>query len=97
MIYATEADLLNLALFGITAKQWKLENPELKGNIRDHANSEQLLVLANIESLNAEFIKLDIDREERLKMLNETAIHQIGLLVKTQLAGKMPKSKTIKK
>ena len=97
MIYATEADLLNLALFGVTAKQWKLENPNLKGNIRDHANSEQLLVLANIESLNAEFIRLDIDREERLKMLNDTAIHQIGLLVKTQLAGKLPNSKKIKK
>lgn len=97
MIYATEADLLNLALFGVTAKQWKLENPNLKGNIRDHANSEQLLVLANIESLNAEFIRLDIDREERLKMLNDTAIHQIGLLVKTQLAGKLTNSKNIKK
>lgn len=96
MIYATEADLLNLALFGLTAKQWKLENPDLKGNIRDHANSEQLLVLANIESLNAEFIKLDIDREERLKMLNETAIHQIGLLVKTQLTEKLSNNKKLK-
>ena len=56
--YASEADLLNLALFAVTAKEWREANPELKGNVRDHATAEQLLVLANLENLNAEFIRM---------------------------------------
>lgn len=81
LYYASEADLLNLALFGVTAKQWRLENTEVKGNIRDYATSEQLLVLSNLENLNAEYIKLEFNKEERLQRLNEVAIHQMGLLV----------------
>ena len=80
-IYASEADLLNMAVFGMTAREWKTVNPLLQGNIRDHASSEQLLVLSNLENLNAEFIKQSINQEERLHRLNEIAIHQIQLLL----------------
>lgn len=80
MVYANEADLLNLALFGKTAKEWKAANLEAKGNMRDHASAEQLLVLANLENLNAEFIKQGLKGDERLHRLNEIAIHQMNLL-----------------
>ncbi len=80
LYYATEADLLNLALFGATAKEWKLANPTAKGNMRDYATTEQLLVLANLENLNAEYIKLGFTKEERLQRLNEVAIYQMSLL-----------------
>lgn len=80
LYYATEADLLNLALFGTIAKEWKLVNPTSKGNMRDYATTEQLLVLANLENLNAEYIKLGFGKEERLQRLNEVAIHQMSLL-----------------
>lgn len=76
IIYANEADVLNVALFGKTAKQWREENPELDGNIRDYSSIEQLLVLANLESLNAEFIKMGLPQSERLVKLNLTAISQ---------------------
>lgn len=79
-IYANEADLLNIALFGKTAKQWSEQNPKLKGNIRDYASVEQLVVLANLESLNAEFIKQEIEPKERLGRLNKIAIEQLKLL-----------------
>lgn len=79
--YADEADILNVALFGMTAAQWPEENPDKKGNIRDHANVAQLVCLLNIESLNAVYIEQGIEREQRLKLLNETAIHQMALLV----------------
>jgi KilA-N domain len=79
LYYASEADILNLALFGMTAKKWREANPEKKGNIRDDATTELLLVLSNLENLNAEFIKLGMDKQERLKRLNETAIHQMSL------------------
>ncbi len=85
LYYANEADILNIALFGMTAKEWREVNPTLKGNIRDEATTEQLLVLSNLENLNAEFIKLGMDKQERLKRLNETAIHQIGLFVNTNV------------
>jgi hypothetical protein len=81
LIYASEADILNLALFGITAKQWREANPELKGNIRDHASTEQLLVLANLENLNAEFIKQGIEKGIRLGRLNSIAIYQMEILL----------------
>lgn len=81
-IYASEADVLNMALFGKTAKQWREQNPDLGGNIRDYAPIEQLLVLANIESLNAEFIKMGINQSERLEKLNQTAISQMKALAK---------------
>jgi hypothetical protein len=83
-IYASEADLLNMAVFGMTAKEWKNANPNAKGNLRDFATVEQLLVLSNLENLNAEFIKQGINQEERLHRLNETAIHQIQLLIERQ-------------
>ena len=80
-IYADEADLLNLALFGQTALLWKTGHPELKGNIRDYATLEQLVVLSNLESLNAELIKMQITAEERLQKLNKTAIEQMKVLI----------------
>jgi hypothetical protein len=79
-IYANEADVLNVALFGKTAKQWRDENPEQKGNIRDYANLGQLLVLANIESMNAEFIRMGLPQPERLRKLNQIAITQLQSL-----------------
>ena len=81
-IYATEADLLNVALFGLTAKQWNEQNPKLEGNMRDYSTAEQLVVLANLENLNAQFIKQSISFEERLLKLNEVAIEQLQLLLK---------------
>ncbi len=78
--YATEADVLNVALFGQTAKQWRTANPKLDGNMRDHAGIEQLLVLANLESLNAEFIHMALPQPERLRKLNAIAIRQMQVL-----------------
>ena len=78
--YATEADLLNVALFGHTAKQWRDSNPKLDGNMREYATVEQLLVLANIEGMNAEFIHMGLPQGERLKRLNEIAIRQMQVL-----------------
>ena len=79
--YASEADLLNVALFGRTAKQWRDANPTLDGNMRDHATIEQLLVLANLESMNAEFIHMAISQGHRLVRLNQIAIRQMQTLV----------------
>ena len=79
-MYANEADVLNVALFGKTAKQWRDENPTLEGNIRDYADIEQLLVLANMESMNAEFIRMEIPQSERLLKLNHIAIVQLKSL-----------------
>jgi len=78
--YANEADLLNVALFGQTAKQWRDANPGLEGNMRDFASIEQLLVLANIEGMNAEFIHIGMTPGDRLKRLNEIAIRQMKTL-----------------
>ena len=83
-VYANEADLLNLALFGKTARDWKAANLESKGNMRDNATAEQLLVLANLENLNAEFIKQGLNSQDRLQRLNEIAIHQMNLLATIQ-------------
>jgi hypothetical protein len=80
IVYASQADILNLALFGVTAKQWREANPDLKGNIRDYASAEQLLVLVNLENLNAHFIKEGMAPDERLDKLNEIAIYQMQLL-----------------
>lgn len=79
-IYASEGDVLNVALFGKTAKKWRDENPDAEGNIRDYATIEQLLILANLESLNAEFIKMSMPQKERLLKLNQTAIAQMKSL-----------------
>jgi len=81
LVYATEADVLNMALFGKTAKQWRDENPDEKGNIRDFANVSQLVCLANLETLNAHFIQDGLSQSERLAKLNQTAIQQMRLLV----------------
>ncbi|HPX19728.1 MAG: KilA-N domain-containing protein [Deltaproteobacteria bacterium] len=80
MTYATEADMLNVALFGHTAADWRNANPGKKGNVRDHATVEQLLVLANIEGMNAELIHMGLSQEERLKRLNGIAIRQMQVL-----------------
>ena len=81
IFYANEADLLNVALFGKTAQQWRIENPDKEGNIRDYATIEQLLVLANIESMNAEFIRMELPQQERLLKLNAIAIKQLQSLL----------------
>lgn len=78
--YANEADLLNVALFGQTARQWRDANPKQTGNMRDYADVEQLLVLANMESLNAEFIHMSLSQSERLRRLNAIAIRQMQVL-----------------
>jgi hypothetical protein len=78
--YATEADVLNVALFGQTAKQWRDANPKLEGNMREYATVEQLLVLANIEGMNAEFIHMGLHQGDRLKRLNQIAIRQMQTL-----------------
>lgn len=79
-IYASEADLLNVALFGKTARQWQDENPDKKGNMRDYANVTQLVCLANLESLNAHLIQQQLEASERVTLLNQTAIQQMRLL-----------------
>ena len=79
-VYADEADLLNVALFGKTAAQWRKENPTLKGNIRDYATIEQLLVIANMESYNAILIEQNVPQAERLQRLNDMARSQLRVL-----------------
>src|SRR3990167_2874874 len=81
LTYANEADVLNVALFGKTAKEWRDENPSKDGNIRDHADVTQLVVLANLEGINAELIRRGLPQDERLMQLNEIAITQIRSLV----------------
>ena len=81
--YATEADVLNVAMFGMTAKQWREANPNLDGNIRDHATLQQLIIVSNLESLNAEMIKQGIDRKDRLVELNRIAKEQLASLIKS--------------
>lgn len=80
IIYASEADVLNVALFGITAKQWRDANPALKGNIRDYAGINELICLSNMENLNAVFIGEDMPQKERLIKLNRIAIQQMSIL-----------------
>jgi len=79
-IYATEADLLNMALFGKTAREWRDEHEDLKGNIRDYADVSQLVCLANLEILNAHFINEGMVQQDRLEQLNKIAIHQMKIL-----------------
>ena len=81
IVYATEADVLNMALFGKTAKQWRDANPSKEGNIRDYADVTQLVVLANLEGINAELIKHGISQSERLMQLNQIAISQMKSLL----------------
>jgi len=89
IVYANEADLLNMALFGITAKEWRDNNPETKGNIRDEASIEQLVVLSNMESINALLIQQGLSQSERLIQLNRVAITQMKSLVENNSVKKL--------
>ena len=80
MIYAEEADVLNVALFGMTAKEWRVANPDLKGNMRDYATINQLICLSNMENINAVFINEGITQSDRLHKLNHLAIQQMTVL-----------------
>ena len=80
IIYANEADVLNVAMFGMTAKQWREANPELTGNIRDYATINELICLSNMENLNAVFIEQGMPQSKRLVKLNQIAIHQMSIL-----------------
>jgi len=89
IIYASEADILNMALFGMTAKEWRDENPDLSGNIRDYAEASQLVCLSNLESLNAVFINDGIPSNERLSKLNAVAISQMRILTNVSSIAKL--------
>ena len=91
-VYANEADILNMALFGKTAKEWREENPKEKGNIRDFANVSQLVCLANLENLNAVFINDGLPQNERLSKLNQIAIGQMKILLQNYTQLLNPKS-----
>ena len=80
IIYAEEADVLNVAMFGMTAKQWREANPELKGNIRDYATINELICLSNMENINAVLINDGMPQGERLVKLNQIAIQQMQVL-----------------
>ncbi len=90
LIYATEADVLNMALFGMTAKDWRDKNPGKKGNIRDDADMSQLVCLSNLENLNALFIRESTPQAERLRKLNQIAIHQMKLLTDVPSIKQLP-------
>ncbi len=83
LVYANEADVLNVALFGLTAKEWREANPSLKGNIRDYATINELICLSNMENLNAVFINEGLAQSERLVKLNRIAIQQMSILEDT--------------
>ena len=89
MVYASEADLLNVALFGMTAVEWREANPNKDGNMRDHATLEQLVVLSNMESINALLIRQGLSQSERLIQLNSTAITQLKSLFGSTLAKRL--------
>lgn len=95
--YASEADILNLALFGMTAKEWRTNNTDKKGNIRDYATIEQLIVLSNLENLNAEFIRQGLPQNERLLALNKSARFHLQSLLQGSAALEHIKSLDIKK
>lgn len=84
-VYADEADMLNVALFGMTAKEWRVKNPNKKGNIRDDATISQLLVLANLESYNAILIEQKIDQPKRLEFLRQTAVKQLTTISELEI------------
>ena len=88
-VYASEADLLNVALFGMTAAEWRAKNPDKDGNMRDHATLEQLVVLSNMESINALLIRQELPQSERLIHLNSTAITQMKSLLKASVQKKL--------
>jgi len=94
VIYASEADVLNMALFGKTAKGWREENKSKEGNVRDYCDVTQLVVLANLEGINAELIRENISQAERLIRLNQTAISQIKSLINNSSIKKLEKKYT---
>lgn len=94
-IYANEADVLNVALFGITAKEWRDGNPKKEGNMRDYTNVSQLVCLANLENLNAQFIKDGLRQSERLVKLNDIAIIQMQILLKNHSVRYLEKKKFV--
>ncbi len=89
IIYANEADVLNVALFGLTAQEWRNQNHNKEGNIRDRSTLEQLVILSNLESLNAELIRQNVSQGERLKKLNEIAIYQMKSLLTSAAVKKL--------
>lgn len=91
--YASEADMLNVALFGKTAREWKEQNPEAKGNMRDESTIQQLIVLSNLESMNAELIKRGIPQNKRLVALNKMAIEQMTSIVGSTAIRRLEKGK----
>lgn len=93
--YANEADMLNVALFGLTAKQWKTKNPDKEGNMRDYATIEELIVMANLESANAQFISENISQSERLKKLNQMARFQLKSLLNNSSLKKLEQKKSL--
>jgi len=90
LYFANEADLLNLALFGMTAKDWKLQNPEAKGNLRDSATHEQLLVLSLLQGLNAKLLEWGSDAQQRLELLNKAAIEWMEVMLRDDGLKKLP-------
>ncbi len=90
LVYASEADVLNMALFGQTAAQWRANNPKAKGNIRDQANAAQLVCLSNLENLNALFIAEQLPQSDRLLRLNKIAITQMKLLTSDSRLPRLP-------
>jgi hypothetical protein len=80
-VYSDEADVIKVSLFGITAKEWKKNNPNLQGNIRDYASIIQLVVLSNLEIINANMIENSINQKERIDKLNDIAIKELNILI----------------
>jgi len=89
--YASEMDIINVAVFGVTAKQWKKANPKAKGNIRDNADALELLILSNLEAINTYLIKWDTDQEQRVEILTEIATHQREVLPESKAAQRLMK------
>ena len=96
MVYASEADILNVALFGMTASEWRCANPDKDGNLRDQATAAQLVCLANLENLNALFIREGLPQGERLARLNAIAIHQMTLLTEDSRIKRLESAKNEK-
>lgn len=95
--FASEMDMLNLVVFGITAKDWKLANPDAKGNIRDNSTALELLILANLEAINTYLIKWDTDQDQRFELLSEIANHQRTILPTSKAAQRLIKEGEKKK
>ena len=90
LVYASEADRLNVALFGMTAKQWRSQNPDMEGNLRDTASTEQLIVLSNLQSLNTKLMEWGSDGDQRLEIMNKMAIEQMEILTMSATIQQLP-------